>query len=61
VRRPGDGVEDTKIYLIQGNKRHWILNGEWLKNHGYAWPDDINIIPAADLAAIPEGAPILTR
>lgn len=60
VRRPGDGVEDTKIYLIQGNKRHWILNGEWLKNHGYAWPDDINIIPAADLAAIPEGAPILT-
>jgi uncharacterized membrane protein len=58
VRRPGDSVEDGKIYLVRGGERHWIINGSWLGANGYAWPDDVNIIPPADLAAIPEGAPI---
>jgi uncharacterized membrane protein len=58
VRRPGDGVEDTKIYLVRGGQRHWIIDGRWLSSNGYAWPDDVNIVPAADLAAIPEGSPL---
>ena len=58
VRRPGDGVEDNKIYLIRGGRRHWIVDGHWLAANGYEWPSDVNTIPATDLAAIPEGEPI---
>ena len=58
VRRPGSEVEDSKVYVIRGGQRHWIVNGRWLEANGYAWPADVNTIPAQDLAAIPEGAPI---
>jgi len=58
VRRPGDTPEDTKTYVVEGGHKHWILDGRWFPAHGYAWPDDVNLIPAPDLAAIPEGAPI---
>jgi hypothetical protein len=58
VRRPGAQVEDSKVYLIRGGQRHWIVNGHWLEANGYAWPADVNTIPTQDLAAIPEGEPI---
>jgi hypothetical protein len=35
-----------------------VLNGQWIAAHGYKSPDDINLIPPADLAPIPEGDPI---
>jgi hypothetical protein len=58
VRRPGTSPEDTKVYLIHEGKKQWVLDGQWLPAHGYKWPDDVNLIPAPDLAAIPEGDPI---
>ena len=51
-------ASDPIVDLIRGGQRHWIINGSWLTANGYAWPDDVNIVPSADLAAIPEGAPI---
>jgi uncharacterized membrane protein len=61
VRRPGPGAEDGKVFLVRDGRKCWVLNGSWLTSHGYTWPDDVNFISAADLAAIPEGAPILQR
>jgi len=58
VRRPGSSIEDSKIYLVRGGEKHWVVDGHWLTSHGYKWPEDIHTIPAADLAPIPEGAPI---
>jgi hypothetical protein len=58
VRRGGSSVEDAKVYLVQGGRKRWIVNGSWIKAHGYAWPSDVHVIPAADLSKIPDGAPI---
>ena len=58
VRRPGPSPEDGKVYLVHQGQKHWVLNGQWIAAHGYKSPDDINLIPPADLAPIPEGDPI---
>jgi hypothetical protein len=58
VRRPGPSPEDGKVYLVHKGQKHWVLNGQWIAAHGYKSPDDINLIPPADLAPIPEGDPI---
>jgi uncharacterized membrane protein len=58
VRRPGPSVEDSKVFLIRDGKKLWVSDGQWLAANGYKWPDDVTFIPAADLAAIPEGAPV---
>jgi hypothetical protein len=58
VRRAGGSDEDGKVYLIEQGKRRWVLSGRWVAAHGYKWPDDIHVIPAADLEAIPLGMPI---
>ncbi len=55
VRRAGSGVEDNKVYLIIDGKKHWVWDGHWLTSHGYKWPEDVIIIPAQDLAVIPQG------
>jgi hypothetical protein len=58
VRRPGDSPEDGKIFIIRDLQKRWIIDGHWITANGFKWPDDIKIIPAGDLAAIPEGDPI---
>src|SRR4051794_8951470 len=56
VKRPaGPSVEDGKVYLVRGGKRCWVLSVEWLKLHGYKFPDDVKEIPAEELASIPLG------
>lgn len=56
VKRPaGNSVEDGKVYLVQGGKRCWVLSAEWLKLHGYKFPEDVKVISAEELAAIPLG------
>ncbi len=55
VRRPGSGVEDAKVYVILNGQKHWVWDGHWITGHGYKWPDDVNVIPADDLSAIPVG------
>ena len=58
VRRPGSGAEDTKVYLVLHGQKHWILHGEWIRAHGYSWPNDVREIEANELDAIPMGPPI---
>ena len=55
VRRPGTTDEDGKVYLVQGGKRRWVVSSAWLKAHGFRFPEDVSIIPAEELAAIPVG------
>ena len=54
VRRPGTAPEDGKVFLVKDGKKHWVITGDWLKLHGYKFPDDVHVISAAELAQIPE-------
>jgi hypothetical protein len=58
VRRPGDSVEDAKVYVILDHKKCWVIHAEWLGRNGYKWPDDVKTIPAAELEKIPLGQPV---
>lgn len=55
VRRPGNTPEDGKVYVVQGGIKRWVISGEWLKLHGYKFPDDVKVISVEELAAIPLG------
>lgn len=58
IQRPGTTPEDEKVYLVRDGKRHWVISGDWLKQHGYNFPADVKIIPADELAQVPLGDPI---
>jgi hypothetical protein len=59
IKRPaGPTAEDAKVYLVRGGKRCWVLSGDWIRSHGYKWPDDVKEIPADELASIPLGEEI---
>jgi hypothetical protein len=58
VRRPGSTLEDGKVYLVQGGKKRWVVSADWLKAHGFKFPEELIVIPAEELAAIPLGDPI---
>jgi hypothetical protein len=55
VSRPGTKPEDTKIYVVQNGRKHWVVNGAWLAAHGFKFPDDVHIISPAELDAIATG------
>lgn len=58
IRRPGASVEDGKVYLVKDGIKHWVVSAHWLKQHGYNFPADVQLVSAQDLATIPEGNPI---
>ena len=58
VRRPGKGVEDGKVYVVQNGKKRWVVNASWFAANGYKFPAEVNEISAAELDAIPTGEPI---
>ena len=51
------GDNDPKIYLIEKGKKRWVTSPDALQKHGFQW-DDVKRVSAADLTAVPEGAPI---
>jgi len=55
IQRPGSAPEDGKVFLVRDGKRHWVVTADWLKLHGYKFPDDVHVISASELAQIPEG------
>ncbi len=57
IRRPGNTPEDAKVYLVKDGKKHWVVSGDWLKQNGYKFPEDVQIISAGELAQLPEGEP----
>lgn len=58
VRRPGNAPEDGKVYVVLEGKKRWVTHAEWVRAHGYNWPNDVHEIPASELEAIPTGPPI---
>jgi hypothetical protein len=58
IRRPGSTPEDGKVYLVQGGKKRWVVSADWLKAHGFKIPEELIVIPAEELEAIPMGDPI---
>src|SRR5271169_2702291 len=56
VRRPGNSSEDSKIYLVQGGKKHWVVSPAWLEQRGYKL-GDTSLISPEELASIPTGEP----
>jgi hypothetical protein len=58
IRRTGSTPEDAKVYVVEGGKKHWVVNADWFATHGYHFPGDVQVIPADDFTAIPTGDPI---
>lgn len=58
IRRTGNTPEDAKVYVVEGGKKHWVVNATWFATHGYHFPGDVQVIPVGDFAAIPTGDPI---
>jgi hypothetical protein len=55
VRREGSTVEDSRVYAVRDGRKYWVWDGKWMAIHGYKWPEDVHVIPAADLEAMPVG------
>ena len=58
VRRPGNEVEDHKVYFVEQGTKRWVTSAEWIVARGMNWPGDVRIIPAEELAALLEGPPL---
>jgi hypothetical protein len=58
VRRAGTTPEDGKVFLVLRCQKHWIMDGRWIDARDFNWSNDIKIVSAAELEAIPEGEPI---
>ncbi|HXA50065.1 MAG TPA: hypothetical protein VNV86_07175 [Candidatus Acidoferrum sp.] len=58
IRKPGAPPEEPKVYLVEGGRKRWIVDGLWIQTHGYQWPEDVHTIPSEQFSAIPMGPPI---
>jgi SAM-dependent methyltransferase len=58
VRREGNTPEDSKVYIVRGGRKHWIISAGWIIANGLRWPEDVNVLPSGDLERIPTGDPI---
>jgi hypothetical protein len=58
IRKPAAPPEDPMVFVVENGRKRWILNGVWMKEHGYRWPDDVHTIPPEQLNAIPAGVPV---
>jgi hypothetical protein len=61
VRRAGNNPGDDKVFLVVKGKKCWVKDAAWIVSHGYRWPADVTIIPAAELEAFPEGNDITAQ
>jgi hypothetical protein len=58
IRRIGNTPEDAKVYVVEGGKKHWVVNADWFAAHGYRFPSDMQLIPPDQFDVIPTGDPI---
>ena len=58
IRRPGKTPEDTKVYVVQGGKKRWVVNAAWFSTHGFRFPADVMEVPVEVFDYIPIGEPI---
>jgi hypothetical protein len=55
ARRPSNTPEGGKVYVVIDGKKRWVVHVEWIRGHGYSWPNDVHEVSASDLDAIPTG------
>lgn len=58
VRRPGDTPDDQMVYYVENGRKRWVTTAEWITAKGLKWPDDVEMITAAELAALRPGPPL---
>jgi hypothetical protein len=58
VSRGENTTEGGKVYFIREGFRQWIISASWIESHGFRWPQDVCLIPPAELESIPIGDPI---
>lgn len=58
IRRPGTTPEDSKVYVVQGGKKHWVVNADWFSAHGFRFPADVREVPLSVFDSIPTDEPI---
>ncbi len=54
IRGNGSDYESTKIFLIRDGRKIWIQDPAWLTQHGYTWPDDVELVDDQIMRSIPE-------
>ena len=47
--------EDTRVFYIDQGVKHWVTSAGWIATRGLRFPEDLLLVPAQDLAAVPEG------
>src|ERR1039458_8866550 len=50
-------TSDSKVFLVRDGQKYWVLNANWVANHGYNW-DSLRRIDRGTLDAIPSGPAI---
>jgi hypothetical protein len=50
--------EDARVFYIDRGVKHWVTSAEWVTTRGLRFPEDLLVVPAQDLAAVPEGPAI---
>jgi 2-polyprenyl-3-methyl-5-hydroxy-6-metoxy-1,4-benzoquinol methylase len=58
VRRPGESVEDQKVYYVDNGRKRWVWSADWIVSKGLRWPEDVQLITAEELDSILTGPPI---
>jgi hypothetical protein len=44
-----------RVFFCADGHRHWVMDAEWLAQHGFRWPDDVQDVPEAVLEAFRPG------
>lgn len=47
----------NKVFHVVDGTRHWVINGKWLGENGYTWPDDVEKVTDVEIAAFSAGRP----
>ena len=58
IRRPGKTPEDSKVYVVQGGQKHWVVNAAWFSAHGFRFTAVVTEVTPSVFDSIPTGEPI---
>ncbi len=53
----GGPVFGDKIFLLRNGKRHWIRSGAWIRDNGFAFPEDVETVADEALLRHQPGQP----
>jgi hypothetical protein len=58
IRRPGKNPEDAKVYVVQGGKKHWVVDARWFAIRGFRFSGDVVEVPVSEFDSLTTGDPI---